>query len=97
MVKCYRCLFLQARAALEVQRREGKLYCIRYMAGYVVLKLVKKFTRTCTSEKHKAFVRILNSLKARDQDVPVLEDYTTAWVEQVNRGGLCLIKKEVIE
>jgi len=48
------------------------------MPGYVVVKLVKKFTRTCTSEKHK------NSLKARDQDVLVLEDYTTAWVEKVN-------------
>lgn len=82
-----------AVAALSEREKNG----IRYMAGYVVLKLVKKFTRTCTSEKHKAFVRILNSLKARDQDVPVLEDYTTAWVEQVNRGGLCLIKKEVIE
>ena len=33
-------------------------------------------------------------MKATDQiDVSVQEDYTGAWVEQVNRGGLCLVKK----
>jgi len=64
------------------------------MAGYVVLKLVKKFTRTCTSEKRKAFVRIPNSLKARDQDVPVLEDYTTCSMGGTGEPRLSVLNQE---
>ena len=76
---------------------ERERNCIRYMAGYVVMKVLHNVTKTCTDEKHRAFVKILQCMKATDQvDVLAQEDSTRAWVEQVNRGGLCLVRKEVI-
>lgn len=85
----------KAVAGLSVREKNA----IRYMAGYVMIKLKKKFQRKSKKQraKHQLFVRILKQMKAPDvsDDVSSLNDYTRLWTEQVDRGGLFLVSIEV--
>ena len=72
---------------------------VRYMSGYVV-KLTKQFRRRSKKdqEKRALFVAVLNTMKAENQaleGISTIEDYTTFWTEQVDRGGLYKISDKV--
>lgn len=71
----------------------------RYMAGYVISKLKKKFSKRTASpdEAHQVYTRLLKSMKANfDEDcVSSVEDYTRFWIEQIDRGGLYHINDDV--
>ncbi len=75
---------------------------IRYMAGFVMLKLKKKFSKKLKSgiEKRKWFVKTLNTMRAgvdtMEDRILTVEDYTRFWVEQVDRGGLFHVSDKVI-
>ena len=74
---------------------------IRYMAGYVFMKLKNSFSKTQKSNKDKRawFFSTLNSLHlhvpALSTDYTSIQDYTEQWVEQLDRGGLYRISNEV--
>ena len=74
---------------------------VRYMAGYVAVKLKRKFwKKTKNSEiekKRNMFVQILTSMEADHQEdnVDSIEDYSTMWTSLIDRGGLYHIKDEV--
>ena len=74
---------------------------VRYMSGYVAVKLLKKFRKgnadTVVKKKWKYFVRILNKMKCEDQPLcnDSVEDYSKAWSEQIDRRGLYHVKPEV--
>lgn len=74
---------------------------VRYMAGYVSIKLLKKYQKPTKHEelkiKHQFFVKVLRQMQATDQpgDVDTLSDYTRLWSELIDRGGLYHISDEV--
>lgn len=74
---------------------------IRYMAGYVAVKLLKKFKRQSKNDKlhvkHKLFVCTLNKMKAANQpgEPDSILEYSTLWMELVDRGGLYHINDDV--
>ena len=71
------------------------------MAGYVSIKLLKKYQKPTKHEelkiKHQFFVKVLRQMQATDQpgDVDTLSDYTRLWSELIDRGGLYHISDEV--
>ena len=85
----------------EVALTPREQNAIRYMGGYVAVKLKKKFCKTTKNpeleKKRKMFVQILTSMEADDQmdSVDSIEDYTTMWTNLIDRGGLYHIKAEV--
>ena len=74
---------------------------VRYMAGYIAVKLMKKFRKYCKNptlrSKHELFLCILKKMKAKDQpgEPESVLDYTTLWLELVDRGGLYHIDDNV--
>ena len=64
------------------QLTEDEENVIRYAAGYVALKLLKKYERTIPE-----FVECLSTMAVDGDDSSLLE-YTSKWTRQVNRGGL---------
>ena len=74
---------------------------IRYMAGYVAVKLLKKYRRTYKNEKvlfkHKLFVQTLEKMRAYQQpgDPDTVLEYSTLWIELIDRGGLYEINDDV--
>ena len=80
-----------------------KKNAISYMAGYVMMKLRKKFGRKISDasviyKKYKWFVHVLDSFNVSPTavDVSTTERYTDEWIQQRDRGGLCKISNEVI-
>lgn len=75
---------------------------VRYMAGYVAIKLNKKFQKKAKHpelrRKWEFFVQVLSSMEADQQvdDVESIEDYTSTWVDLIDHGGLYQVKDEVI-
>ena len=75
---------------------------VRYMAGYVALKLLKQFKKPTQNprieEKRELFVKVLQSMKAENQpgEPESVLDYTTLWAELIDRGGLYHINDQVI-
>ena len=65
---------------------------IRYMAGYVAVKLRygKPSTHPQVNENHKFFNWVLKGMNAADQRIRVesLSDYTCLWSELIHREGL---------
>lgn len=67
---------------------------IRYMAGYIAVKLLKKYRKQSKNPKvqlkRKLFIRVLRAMKPADlpgqPDSPL--DYTKVWTELIDRGGL---------
>ena len=76
---------------------------IRYMAGFVAVKLIKKFGRCTTNDavqhKHKLFVKALQGMKATAQpgEPDSVLEYSTLWMELIDRGGLYHINDSVFE
>ena len=74
---------------------------IRYMAGYVAVKLIKKYKRGSKNkdidQKFKLFVKVLQQMKANNQtgepDSP--SEYSTMWMEVIDRGGLYHINDDI--
>ena len=74
---------------------------LRYMSGYVAFHLLNKYRKATAdpeqSRKWKFFVHVLEKMKLEEQ-LPCednVEDYSRAWSEHINRGGLCHTKPEV--
>lgn len=69
---------------------------LRYVAGYLVFSLKKKVDRK-TSAESKAILLLRNQFSKCDNhlesEVSLLE-YTSHWVDQVNRGGLMIINDQ---
>ncbi len=76
---------------------------IRYMAGYVAVKLLKKYRHTYKNEKvqlkHKLFVQTLEKMRAYQQpgDPDTISQYSTVWIELIDRGGLYEINDDVFK
>ena len=74
---------------------------VRYMAGYVAIKLLKKYQKPTKHQelkmKHQYFIKVLHQMQATDQpgDVDTLSDYTGLWSELIDRGGLYHISDEL--
>ena len=67
---------------------------LRYVAGYVVHSLIRKTQKLPDSNSKKP--NILACLKEMNNEEGNYEDYlsyTKAWLEKVNRGGLCRKRK----
>ena len=71
-----------ARCSLTEYERD----IVRYIAGYVPMKLFRKYEKKC-SRKASMYVECLSRMKVRGREGS-LATYATAWVEEVNRGGL---------
>ena len=69
---------------------------MRYVAGYIVFSLKKKVERK-TSPESKAILLLLNQFSKcdshLDEKVSLLE-YTSHWVDQVNRRGLVIVNDQ---
>ena len=67
---------------------------VRYMAGYVAVKLTRRYSRKTRNNelklKWQLFVDVLNKLKAQNQpgNPDSLFEYTKEWSELIDRGGL---------
>lgn len=59
---------------------------VRYIAGYVPFKLFRKYEKK-DSIKASMYVECLSHMKVRGSEES-LANYATAWIEEVNRGGL---------
>ena len=76
---------------------------VRYMAGYVSIKLLKRYRRTYKNKKvqfkHKLFVQTLEKMRAYQQpgDPDTISDYSTLWTELIDRGGLYQIDNDVFK
>ncbi len=61
---------------------------VRCIAGYIVLKMKKKF------QLHSGFFDRKVVTTCNYFSVSSVDEYTCVWVEQVNRGGLYNVKEE---
>lgn len=61
---------------------------IRYIAGYVVLKMKKKFPH------HSSFFDNIVITTYDYISVSTVDEYSRLWVEQVDRGGLCNVSED---
>ena len=76
---------------------------IRYMAGYIAVKLLKKFKKKAKHPglqmKRRLFVGVLQGMKADNQpgqpDSPL--EYTEQWTQLIDRGGLYHISDDVFK
>ena len=65
---------------------------IRYAAGYVPMKLMKKYEKQSSSVAVE-YVECLSSMAVNGEESS-LEDYTLEWTRKVNRGGLFEVNDE---
>ena len=81
---------VQGATILNVQDEQ----VIRYVAGYAVMKLKKKYLKIKSSQQAITFFECLAAMHEEEEeageDVTYLQ-YTKTWVEKVNRGGLFTI------
>jgi hypothetical protein len=67
---------------------------LRYVAGYIPMKLKKKYEKRPDSVRALKYMECLNTMnEEKGTDVDFLQ-YTKLWVEQVNRGGLFRITND---
>ena len=59
---------------------------VRYVSGYVSMKLLKKYERSFTKNAVE-YVECLGSMAVDGEESSVLE-YSRRWILKVNRGGL---------
>jgi hypothetical protein len=98
----------QAKAAKKYEISESvrpltslESNAVRYMAGYVAIKLLKKYQKPTKhpdlTVKHQVFVKVLREMQAANQpeDVHTLSDYTRLWSELIDRGGLYHVSDQV--
>jgi hypothetical protein len=72
---------------------------IRYMAGYVVRKMKKKFKETSKQpeiqRKRQLFLCVLAAMESKDQDDAISSFQSTCdWVEMIDREGLCHVNND---
>ena len=70
--------------ALSLSTDEDNI--IRYIAGYVPFKLFKKYEKK-SSEKASSYIECLSHMKVNGNEGS-FATYATAWIEEMNRGGL---------
>jgi hypothetical protein len=78
---------------------------MRYMAGYIAVKLIRKYSIAKPSapddikHKRKLILKVLHAMKAEDQPVPnaidSISDYSRLWSDLIDRGGLYHINDDV--
>lgn len=74
---------------------------VRYMSGYIAVKLLKKYDRRCKNpelqKKWRIFADVLKSMKATQQpgEPDTFLEYTSLWSELIDRGGLYHISDQV--
>ena len=79
-------------------REENVVY---YMSGFVAFKLTKKYQQSISDPelkaKRKYFIWVLGGMKAEQQPPcdDTVEEYSRAWSEHIDRGGLYKVKTEV--
>lgn len=89
------------KSNIDIWISEREENVVRYMSGYVAVKLLKKYRKgnasSAVKNKWRYFVKILSEMKCEDQPLcnDTVEDYTKAWSEQIDRGGLYHVKPEV--
>ena len=67
---------------------------LRYVAGYVPMKLKKKYEKQPNNARALKYMACLNVMsEEKGEDVEFLQ-YTKLWVEQVNRGGLFQVNND---
>ena len=82
---------------INISKREENVV----RSGYVAVKLLKKYRKgnasSAVKNKWHYFVKILSEMKCKDQPLcnDTVEDYTKAWSEQIDQGGLYHVKPEV--
>ena len=81
-----------------------ELNAIRYMAGYIAVKLLKKYRKKAKhprlQQNRRLFVAVLKHMRADNQPGltgSTLVDYTEQWSRLVDRGGLYHINDKVFE
>ena len=81
-----------------------EINAIRYMAGYIAVKLLKKYRKKAKhprlQQKRRLFVAVLKHMRADNQPGltgSTLVDYTEQWSRLVDRGGLYHINDKVFE
>ena len=74
---------------LELSMKD--LDVIRYVAGYVILKMKKKFSNQAS------FINALLDTTHEYCNVDTIQDYSRVWVEQVDRGGLYHVNSDFFE
>ena len=83
----------------EVPLNDNEQQILRYVSGYIVFSLKKKYNLLSRSSKSKegaiAALQLLGTfVKGQISKVHNFLDFTHRWVEQVNRGGLVEVKDE---
>lgn len=78
----------------EFQLSESEQQTVRYVGGYIAFSL-KKAVKNKTSPEGKALVELIKQWGNLDDDATNIDvsllNYTKAWVDVVNRGGLFII------
>ena len=90
---------------IKLSEREENVVRYTCMSGYVVVKLLKKYRNRSSNArrntKWKSFVRVLEKMQAESQplygDIDTVEDYSKAWSEHIDGGGLFHVKQELYE
>ena len=77
------------RFGTNPQIEQDQANVIRYAAGYVPFKLLKGYKQKKSPES-QAIVDCLSDMAIKGDDTSFLA-YTSAWIEEVNRGGLFLV------
>ena len=83
----------------EVPLNDNEQHILRYVSGYIVFALKKKYNLLSKSSKSKevaiAALQLLGTfMKCQISKIHNFLDFTHRWVEQVNRGGLVEVKDE---
>ena len=74
---------------------------MRYMAGYIAVKLLRKYWKRTKKEelqrKHEIFVKVLKRMKATGQpgEPDSLHEYSTLWSELIDRGEIYHMNDDV--
>lgn len=75
---------------------ENEEQALRYCAGYIPFKLLRRYKKMKKTETSNIFIETLDSWKARnDMQSDNLEYYTQQWLQKQERGGLFHINDNV--
>ena len=90
---------LREAASEELQQETLKAdeeQALRYAAGYVPMKLKKKYMKQTENLTAIKYVNFLIDMHEEDAEVTDLDflSYTKLWTEKVNRGGLFIINND---
>ena len=85
----------QESASQQVQPLKAEEeQALRYVAGYIPMKLKKKYEKQPNNVRALKYMECLNIMnEEKGVDVEFLQ-YTKLWVEQVNRGGLFRVSND---